>query len=77
MINYNINLTILTVILVNTLRTVFQEKSCMFWKLKRTKQYNKWKTILGLFLENNPKIDLHLDQYIMDKGVVILRYSKI
>ncbi|AUN16377.1 riboflavin biosynthesis protein RibD [Clostridium botulinum] len=37
-------------------------------------------TILGkgrpLFLENNPKIDLHLDQYIMDKGVVILRYSK-
>ena len=37
-------------------------------------------TILGkgrpLFLGNNPKIDLHLDQYIMDKGVVILRYSK-
>lgn len=29
-----------------------------------------------LFLGNNPKIDLHLDQYIMDKGVVILRYSK-
>lgn len=29
-----------------------------------------------LFLENNPKIDLHLDQYIMDKGVAILRYSK-
>lgn len=37
-------------------------------------------TILGkgrpLFLGNNPKIDLHLEQYIMDKGVVILRYSK-
>lgn len=38
-------------------------------------------TILGkgrkLFLENNPKIDLHLDEYITDEGVVILRYSKI
>lgn len=37
-------------------------------------------TILGkgrkLFLENNPKIDLHLDEYITDEGVVILRYSK-
>lgn len=29
MINYDINLTILTVILRNTLRIVFQEKSCM------------------------------------------------
>ncbi|MGL4106621.1 dihydrofolate reductase family protein [Clostridium sp. LP20] len=37
-------------------------------------------TILGkgrpLFLGDNPKIDLHLDQYITDKGIVILRYSK-
>ena len=37
-------------------------------------------TILGkgrpLFLGNNPKIDLHLDQYIMDNGIAILRYSK-
>ncbi|MBE6072343.1 MAG: dihydrofolate reductase [Clostridium butyricum] len=37
-------------------------------------------TILGsgrpLFLENNPKIDLHLDEYIADKGIVILKYSK-
>lgn len=37
-------------------------------------------TILGkgrpLFLGNNPKIDLHLDQYVMDKGIVILSYSK-
>ena len=37
-------------------------------------------TILGkgrnLFLGNNPKIDLHLDQYISDEGIVILRYSK-
>ncbi|WP_315080942.1 dihydrofolate reductase family protein [uncultured Clostridium sp.] len=37
-------------------------------------------TILGkgrpLFLENNPKIDLHLDEYISDKGVMILKYSK-
>lgn len=37
-------------------------------------------TILGkgrkLFLENNPKIDLHLDEYITDEGFVILRYSK-
>lgn len=37
-------------------------------------------TILGkgrpLFLENNPKINLHLDQYILDNGIVILKYSK-
>lgn len=37
-------------------------------------------TILGkgrpLFLDNNPKIDLHLDEYILDNGIVILRYSK-
>ena len=37
-------------------------------------------TILGkgrpLFLGNNPKIDLHLDEYISDNGIVILRYSK-
>lgn len=37
-------------------------------------------TILGkgrpLFLGNNPKIDLHLEQYSMDKGIAILRYSK-
>lgn len=37
-------------------------------------------TILGsgrrLFLENNPKIDLHLDEYITENGIVILRYSK-
>ena len=37
-------------------------------------------TILGkgrpLFLGNNPKINLHLDQYILDNGIVILKYSK-
>ncbi|WP_092926300.1 dihydrofolate reductase family protein [Romboutsia hominis] len=37
-------------------------------------------TILGkgrpLFLGNNPKIDLHLDEYISDNGIIILRYSK-
>lgn len=37
-------------------------------------------TVLGkgraLFLGNNPKIDLHLEQYSMDKGIAILRYSK-
>ena len=37
-------------------------------------------TILGkgrpLFLENNLKIDLHLDEYIMENGIAILRYSK-
>ncbi|MDZ5000305.1 dihydrofolate reductase, partial [Clostridium perfringens] len=37
-------------------------------------------TILGkgrpLFFGNNPKVDLHLDQYIMDNGIAILRYSK-
>lgn len=37
-------------------------------------------TILGkgrpLFLENNPKIDLKLDEYIVDNGIVICRYSK-
>ncbi len=38
-------------------------------------------TILGkgrpLFLENNPTIKLHLDEYIMDNGIAILRYTKI
>ena len=37
-------------------------------------------TILGkgrpLFLGNNPQINLHLDEYITDSGVVILKYSK-
>lgn len=37
-------------------------------------------TILGkgipLFLENNPKIDLHLDSYIIENGIAILQYSK-
>lgn len=37
-------------------------------------------TILGkgrpLFLGNNPKIDLKLDDCIIDKGITILRYSK-
>jgi dihydrofolate reductase len=37
-------------------------------------------TILGkgrpLFLGNNPHINLHLDEYITDSGVVILKYSK-
>lgn len=37
-------------------------------------------TILGmgrpLFLGGNTKIDVHLDEYIMDKGIAILRYSK-
>lgn len=37
-------------------------------------------TILGngrsLFLGNNPKIDLKLDDYIVDNGITILRYSK-
>lgn len=37
-------------------------------------------TILGkgrsLFLGNNPKIDLHLDKYYAEDGVVILKYSK-
>lgn len=37
-------------------------------------------TILGkgrpLFLGNNPKIDLHLDEYVTESGIVILRYSK-
>jgi dihydrofolate reductase len=37
-------------------------------------------TILGkgrpLFLGNNPKIDLHLDRYFTESGIVILRYSK-
>lgn len=37
-------------------------------------------TILGkgipLFHKNNPKIDLHLEEYSSDKGIVILRYSK-
>ena len=37
-------------------------------------------TILGkgrpLFLENNPKIDLHLEEYIVEGGIAILRYTK-
>lgn len=37
-------------------------------------------TILGrgrkLFLENNPKIDLSLQYYSVDNGVIIMRYSK-
>lgn len=37
-------------------------------------------TILGsgrsLFLKNNPKIDLHLQEYFIDKGVTILKYRK-
>ncbi|MDU2673993.1 MAG: dihydrofolate reductase family protein [Clostridium sp.] len=37
-------------------------------------------TILGkgraLFLGNNPKIDLKLDEYVVDNGIVICRYSK-
>lgn len=37
-------------------------------------------TILGkgipLFHKNNPKIDLHLEEYSSDKGIIILRYSK-
>lgn len=37
-------------------------------------------TILGkgrsLFLGNNPKIDLHLEEILSDQGVVILRYTK-
>ncbi len=37
-------------------------------------------TILGkgrpLFLGNNPKIDLHLEEYIIDEGIVIIRYTK-
>lgn len=37
-------------------------------------------TILGkgrkLFLENNPKIDLSLKSYIVEDGIVIMKYSK-
>lgn len=37
-------------------------------------------TILGkgrsLFLGNNPKIDLHLEQYNLENGIVILKYSR-
>ncbi len=37
-------------------------------------------TILGrgrpLFLGGTPKIDLHLQEYVSDKGIIILRYSK-
>lgn len=37
-------------------------------------------TVLGkgrpLFLGDNPKIDLHLDEYFTESGIVILRYSK-
>ncbi|MGL4730794.1 MAG: dihydrofolate reductase family protein [Clostridium sp.] len=38
-------------------------------------------TILGkgrpLFLENNPMIRLHLQDYVLDNGIVILKYSKL
>lgn len=30
-----------------------------------------------LFLGNNPTIRLHLNEYIMDNGIVILRYNKV
>lgn len=37
-------------------------------------------TILGkgrrLFLGNNPKIDLKLQEYSVEDGIVIMRYSK-
>lgn len=37
-------------------------------------------TILGkgrpLFLGNNPTINLHLDEYITEQGIVVLKYSK-
>ena len=37
-------------------------------------------TILGkgrkLFLENNPKIDLNLEYYAVEDGVVVMKYSK-
>ena len=37
-------------------------------------------TILGngrpLFLKDNPKLDLHLKEYIIENGIVILKYSK-
>lgn len=37
-------------------------------------------TILGkgrrLFLENNPKIDLKLDDYSVEEGIIVIRYSK-
>lgn len=37
-------------------------------------------TVLGkgrpLFLKNNPKIDLHLEEYAVEKGVVVLRYCR-
>lgn len=37
-------------------------------------------TILGrgrlLFFGGTPKIDLHLQEYVSDKGIIILRYSK-
>lgn len=37
-------------------------------------------TILGkgipLFPGNNPKIDLHLDEYFVEDGIMIMRYSK-
>lgn len=37
-------------------------------------------TILGkgrpLFLGNNPKIELHLEQFITQEGIVVLKYSK-
>lgn len=29
-----------------------------------------------LFLENNPNINLHLDEYIVNEGIVIMKYSK-
>lgn len=37
-------------------------------------------TILGrgrkLFLENNPKIDLNLQEYSVEEGIIIMKYSK-
>lgn len=29
-----------------------------------------------LFLENNPKVDLHLQEYIIEKDVTVLKYLK-
>lgn len=31
---------------------------------------------IPLFLNNNPMIQLHLDEYIVENGIVILKYSK-
>jgi len=37
-------------------------------------------TILGkgikLFYENNPKIDLNLEHYVVEEGIIIMKYSK-